>query len=183
MSTSFFFRLHVGSGDQTWNSGSQACAMNFFNLRTTSSDRILDVTYFQFLCWNDSCSWPPVTYPYPLPVYSLGYWFLRMFQYIFTALEKKTLLLICVLFLLLACFTVLMVKMYVIYLIILPLCNLSFWLSFKKRNYLEEGLKDSIFLLGYRSVYPLRIHSDISWIPEPKSPKSLHCVFMRVKRL
>lgn len=142
MSTSFFFCLHVGSGDQTWNSGSQACVMSFFYLQIHLLRPYIRcnlfsvyVTYFQFLCWNDSCSWARVTYSYPLPVYFLGYWFLYMFQYIFTGLEKKTLLLICVLFLLLACFTVLMVKMYVTYLIILPLSNLSFWLSFKKRNY------------------------------------------------
>lgn len=62
--------------------------------------------------------------------------------------------------------------MYVIYLIILLRSNFSFWLTFKERNYLEEGLKDSIFLLGYRSLFPLRIFSDISWILEPKLPKS-----------
>lgn len=79
MSTSFFFCLHVGSGDQTWNSGSQACVMSFFYLQIHLLRPYIRcnlfsvyVTYFQFLCWNDSCSWARVTYSYPLPVYSLG---------------------------------------------------------------------------------------------------------------
>lgn len=131
--------------------------MSFFNFRSTSSDHILDATCFQFLCWNYSCSWARITYPYPLPVYSLG-------------LEKEILLLICVLFLWLVCFTLLMVK---------NVCNifdhftspqfLLLALTLKERNYLKKGLKDSIFLLGYRSLFPLRIFSDISRIPEPKS--------------
>lgn len=63
--------------------------------------------------------------------------------------------------------------MYVIYLIVLLRSNFSFWLTFKERIYLEERLEDSIFLLGYRSLFSLRIFSDISQSPEPKSPKSL----------